>query len=1260
MALATSISVLLKADSTQFIEGMNKAKMSAQAIANFSKKVNTSLAGAAGKLSAESSKLTQSMKSIEGGAKTTEAVMNQLSRSFIAQSGGLSKAAVATEKYEKAVQELNSMQKEMQRQFKEGTITDRASVMTNKQKAAAIKKLTKVMEDEKGVTKKLADAEKRKEKIRKDAFAISTKYATAEDKRYSRILKLNAVQRQVTLSDQTRKAAMKDILRLYDEESGKTARLEKRKKKLKDANKQLFSSFKQLNTPLEKHNAQMKKLQILAMAAGKSTNWLKEAQKRLNAEFNKSTGGKYMKTTLRDRIAGGMSRVGMGRMAGRVGGEKFRAGRAAAGGRPGGRGMVGMAMGGMGAFAAYRGIRAGTAAFVDFEKSMARVRALTNATSGEFKDLQNEARSLAMTTVFSADQAAEAMQFFALAGYEVDEIYGALPATLDLAVVGAMDVAEATDIAVKIMAGFGIAAKDFGKTVDVLSVAMTNANTSMVQLGNALKFVGPVASASGYAIEEVTAALMVLANAGLQGEMGGTALRNIMMKLAKPSTEAADQMEKLGISAIGAFGQLKPLGSIIDDLNEKLGHLGSGQKLKILATMFEARALPGVAALMAQGGGKLMEFEDKLKVEGRAEEVKQIQMDTVGARWDVLISNLKELAIAVGTELAPMIKELLIVMAKWIGSMSGMELTGKAAQVVAERDLEVNDQQLAVAKAEKHSAQREFLDGGGKLRSQIRGRIASRSSRFTDSHAEFMDEHKGKWAKAKGDNKARKKLKAELKEYNRKLNEKLQQITTEEIDKAVGTTEWGGVFDMGRESGRGSTVAMEAANKQVQKLEVERSGITADFDQANRNEDARMERTELAKRLRQGTAGETDYEEAQRSRRRKERNVELAVEQQGLMTESAYITSHDPTVQRAQIYSDAIAPIQEQNKAMEDQIAHHKLVAKYMGQGVNIQGKMVKLNREDAEAYARQTQQLEAAKEARIEMVKEAERLKGIEEVMAEAKAVRKRAVAAGATEKEADQAAADYIGTQGARDLVTTRVDRAEAQERQVDITADARKDSEEAFVSGAESRKELDALEEKNQREQAMAKTREDMLENEKQRTEELSYAKLAFIQGLDETEIALRDYRKELREAGFQQHEITKMAATRKKQLEEEDKLKKGQADARKREGLKESVEEKHKDKWIKFQERVQELRDAGLTDELIKKESKDIAKSLGLTEQIDKGRSAGALIYGTAAAYSAGIRNQRGNPQVQLAKRANTILTQILKKPAVQVNQANIGP
>ena len=98
MALATSISVLLKADSTQFIEGMNKAKMSAQAIANFSKKVNTSLAGAAGKLSAESSKLTQSMKSIEGGAKTTEAVMNQLSRSFIAQSGGLSKAAVATEK----------------------------------------------------------------------------------------------------------------------------------------------------------------------------------------------------------------------------------------------------------------------------------------------------------------------------------------------------------------------------------------------------------------------------------------------------------------------------------------------------------------------------------------------------------------------------------------------------------------------------------------------------------------------------------------------------------------------------------------------------------------------------------------------------------------------------------------------------------------------------------------------------------------------------------------------------------------------------------------------------------------------------------------------------------------------------------------------------------------------------------------------------------------------------------------------------------
>ena len=122
MALATSISVLLKADSTQFIAGMNQAKMSAQAIANFTKKVNTGLAGAAGKLSAENNKLNQSMGYLAEGAKTAKEVMNQLSRSFNSQLGGLSKGEQAQDKYKKGMQELNNVLQEQKRLAKAGSL----------------------------------------------------------------------------------------------------------------------------------------------------------------------------------------------------------------------------------------------------------------------------------------------------------------------------------------------------------------------------------------------------------------------------------------------------------------------------------------------------------------------------------------------------------------------------------------------------------------------------------------------------------------------------------------------------------------------------------------------------------------------------------------------------------------------------------------------------------------------------------------------------------------------------------------------------------------------------------------------------------------------------------------------------------------------------------------------------------------------------------------------------------------------------------
>jgi len=136
--------------------------------------------------------------------------------------------------------------------------------------------------------------------------------------------------------------------------------------------------------------------------------------------------------------------------------------------------------------------------FATFESSMARVKALTGASEQDFAALTEEARKLGRDTVFTAGEAANAMSFFALAGFKVDEILKATNPTLALAAAGQIEIAQAADISAKIMRSMGIEADGLGRVVDVMAKAMSTANTDMLQLGDAFKFVGPAARAAGF------------------------------------------------------------------------------------------------------------------------------------------------------------------------------------------------------------------------------------------------------------------------------------------------------------------------------------------------------------------------------------------------------------------------------------------------------------------------------------------------------------------------------------------------------------------------------------------------------------------------------------------------------------------------------------------------------------------------------------------------------------------------------------------
>ena len=328
--------------------------------------------------------------------------------------------------------------------------------------------------------------------------------------------------------------------------------------------------------------------------------------------------------------------------------------------------------------------------FADFESNMARVKAITGATGDEFDSLSKLAKQLGASTIFSAAQAAQAMGNFAQAGYSVQEIMQAVGPTLDLAATAQIDIAQAADIATKVMRGMGIAAEDLGGVVDVLAKAATTANTDIAMLGEAFKFVGPIAKTAGISLGEITAAIQLLSNAGIQGEMAGTTLRGMLLTLLSPGKDAAGMLQALGIRTLDARGRFVGLTNILAQLQRALGGMGSGQQLAILGQIFPDRQAAGAAELLAQGATRLADATGKLgNSAGTAARVAGIQMDTLRGTVDVLLSSLEGLGVEIGQALSPTIRKLAAMVANVANSISAWVTTHREATVTIAKSVAV-------------------------------------------------------------------------------------------------------------------------------------------------------------------------------------------------------------------------------------------------------------------------------------------------------------------------------------------------------------------------------------------------------------------------------------------------------------------------------------------------------------------------------------------------------------------------------------------
>jgi len=297
----------------------------------------------------------------------------------------------------------------------------------------------------------------------------------------------------------------------------------------------------------------------------------------------------------------------------------------------------------------------------DFDTQMAKVNAITGATTEQIAELRKEARRLGADTPFSAKQAGEGMEYLALAGWKTEAIIEAMPGMLDLALAGTLDLGRAADITSDTMQAFGLSADKATHAADVFAYAQANANTSVEQMGEAMTYLAPVANQLGWKLEESAASMMAVADSGIKGSKGGMAFASSLARLAKPTKAMSKTMEQYGIHFFDANGNMKSMPDVIKELETGFKGLTREQKTSQLATLFGAEAFKHWAVLLETGSEKLYGMTHALETaDGKAAEMATTMRNNLNGRWNEFTSAVQEAFIALYEKFEPALRGLVV------------------------------------------------------------------------------------------------------------------------------------------------------------------------------------------------------------------------------------------------------------------------------------------------------------------------------------------------------------------------------------------------------------------------------------------------------------------------------------------------------------------------------------------------------------------------------------------------------------------------
>lgn len=280
-----------------------------------------------------------------------------------------------------------------------------------------------------------------------------------------------------------------------------------------------------------------------------------------------------------------------------------------------------------------------------FDKSMSQVAATMGVTTDEIDDLRKFAQKMGRETAFSATQAADALNYMALAGYDAETSMNMLPNVLNLAAAGGMDLATASDMVTDAQSALGLSLDETSEMVDKMAKASSKSNTSVSQLGEAFLTIGGTAKNLKGGTTELATALGILADNGVKGSEGGTALRNVLLNLTPKSEDAAKAMEQIGLKAYDANGEMRPLKDIFHDMNVAMADMSTEQRQNILSNIFNKVDLKSVNALMSTSVERWDELATAIDGAWYTTESLTKSLGDAGISMDTVKENLSKLGI---------------------------------------------------------------------------------------------------------------------------------------------------------------------------------------------------------------------------------------------------------------------------------------------------------------------------------------------------------------------------------------------------------------------------------------------------------------------------------------------------------------------------------------------------------------------------------------------------------------------------------------